>query len=71
MLVNATEFQNNVGKYLSLADNEEVVIIRNGRQIARLLGMDKTVSFLSDKLLGVLPDDLNLSDARDERLARQ
>lgn len=71
MLVTATEFQNNVGKYLTLADNEEIVIIRNGRQIARLLGMDETVSFLSDKLLGILPGDLNITDVRDERLARQ
>jgi len=71
MLVNATEFQNNVGKYLTLADNEEIVIMRNGRQIARLLGMGKTVSFLSDKLLGVIPEDSDLYAARDERLARQ
>ena len=71
MIVNATDFQNNVGKYLALADSEEVVILRNGRQIARLLGIEKTVSFLSDKLLGILPGDIDVSDYREERLTRQ
>ena len=71
MIVNATEFQNNVGKYLLLSDSEEIVILRNGRQIARLLGINKTVSFLSDKLLGIIPSDADVSDYRDERLARQ
>ena len=71
MLISATEFQNNVGKYLNIAGNEEIVITRNGRQIARLLGIGKTASFLSDKLLGVLPADIDLSGERDERLARQ
>jgi len=36
-----------------------------------LLGMKDTVSFLSDRLVGVLPCDVNEDEARAERLARQ
>jgi prevent-host-death family protein len=71
MLINSSEFQNNVGKYIDLANDREVVILRNGRPVARLVGMEKTVSFLTDKLIGVLPEDFNPSAAKAERLARQ
>lgn len=35
-VVTATEFQNNVGKYLKLAQREDVIITRNGVRVARL-----------------------------------
>lgn len=36
MIVNATEFQNNFGKYLMLVVKEDVIITKNGREVARL-----------------------------------
>ncbi|MCJ7840259.1 type II toxin-antitoxin system Phd/YefM family antitoxin [Lederbergia sp. NSJ-179] len=36
MIVSSTEVQNNFGKYLQLAANEEIIITRNGTEIARL-----------------------------------
>jgi prevent-host-death family protein len=51
MIVNSTELQNNFGKYLMLAAQEDIVITRNGTAIARLTAMKETVS---DR--GVLPD---------------
>lgn len=36
MKVNSTELQNNFGKYLMLAAQEEIIVTRNGRAIARL-----------------------------------
>jgi prevent-host-death family protein len=71
MLINSSEFQNNVGKYIDLANHQEVVILRNGRPVARLVGMEKAVSFLTDKLTGVLPEGFDPAAARAERLARQ
>lgn len=71
MLVNSTEFQNNVGKYIDIADKQEVIIIRNGHPVARLVGMDKSISFLSDRLSGILPQDVDLSVEKGERLKRQ
>lgn len=53
--VTATEIQNNFGKYLQLVQTgEEVIILRNGLEMARLISRDKNVSFLSDSLVGVL-----------------
>ena len=71
MLVNSSDFQNNVGKYLDLANDQEIIITRNGSSVARLLGMNKTVSFLSDRLVGLIPTDADEDTAKSERLARQ
>jgi prevent-host-death family protein len=71
MIVNSTEIQNNFGKYLELASGEEIVITKNGAAFARLLGIKKTVSFLSDSLVGLVPPNIDEDSARDEHLARQ
>ncbi|MEQ8175696.1 MAG: type II toxin-antitoxin system prevent-host-death family antitoxin [Syntrophomonadaceae bacterium] len=36
MKVNSTELQNNFGKYLMISANEDIIITRNGTEIARL-----------------------------------
>ena len=71
MIVNATDIQNNFGKYLELALEQEIVITKKGIPIARLLGVNKTVSFLSDRLVGLVPSDINENAAKAERLERQ
>ena len=71
MIVKSTEIQNNFGKYLELASGQEIVITKNGLPVARLMGMRNTLSFLSDRLLGVLPPDVNEDEDKSERLARQ
>lgn len=40
MKVNSTEVQNNFGKYLMLAAREDVIITRNGTEIAKLSALD-------------------------------
>lgn len=56
--VSATEIKNNFGKYLKVVqDGGEIIILRNGKEIARLISYDKSVSFLTDSLVGVLKND--------------
>jgi prevent-host-death family protein len=43
MMVNSTELQNNFGKYLMLAVQEEIIITRNGRAIARLSTISEAI----------------------------
>ena len=51
----ATEVQNNFGKYLQYAvENGEVVIMRNGKRVARLISEDAAIEYLTDSLRGVL-----------------
>ena len=71
MIVNSTDIQNNFGKYLELASSEEIVITRKGAPVARLLGMENTISFLSDRLVGLVPKDVDEKALKEERIARQ
>jgi len=40
MIVNSTEFQNNFGKYVMLVAKEDIIITRNGREVAKLTTVD-------------------------------
>lgn len=44
MKVNSTELQNNFGKYLMLAAREDIIITRNGTQIAKLSALNDTLA---------------------------
>lgn len=69
--VTATEMQNNFGKYLQYAQSgNDVVILRNGKEVARLISHDKTVSFLTDQLVGVLKGVYDEKAMREERTKR-
>lgn len=67
----ATEVQNNFGRFLKLVqEGQEIVIMKNGSEVARMISKDKTVSFLSDSLVGVLSSDIDEKKVRAERIAR-
>ena len=54
----ATEVQNNFGRYLqAVQTGNEIVILKNGKEVARLISHDSCVSFLTDSLTGVLKND--------------
>ena len=70
-IATATDVQNNFGKYLnSVQMDDEIIIVQNGKEVARLISHDKSVGFLTDSLMGVLNGDYDANDARSERLAR-
>ncbi|WP_102273129.1 type II toxin-antitoxin system Phd/YefM family antitoxin [Cytobacillus massiliigabonensis] len=47
MIINSTELQNNFGKYLMLAAQEDIVITRNGTEIAKLTSVKDTSAAIS------------------------
>ena len=66
----ATEVQNNFGRFLQYAmDGNEVIILKNGKEVARLISKDKAVGFLTDSLRGALKNDYDDKAIRRERLA--
>lgn len=68
MLVSLTELKTNPGKYVALADRQDVYITRNGKRIARLTSARPDKMASAKALLGILPADVDLSEAREERL---
>lgn len=69
--VTATEMQNNFGKYLQYVQTgNEVIILRNGKEVARLISRERTVSFLTDELVGVLKGEYDDKALRAERVSK-
>jgi len=69
--VTATELQNNFGKYLQyVLDGNEIVILKNNHEVARLISKQQAVSFLTNSLVGVLNKDVDEKKIRKERAAR-
>ena len=67
----ATEVQNNFGKYLNMVQTGgEVIVMKNGKEVARLVSYDKSVSFLTDSLTGILKNDYNEKESRMERMKK-
>ena len=48
----------------------EVIVMKNGKGVARLVSYDKSVSFLTDSLTGVLKNDYNEKESRTERIKK-
>ena len=70
MIVTATEFKTNFGKYLDMLTKEDNFITRNGKTIAKVI--NPQVSAV-DSLRGMLknvPSDIDLDSLREERLSK-
>lgn len=64
----ATDVQNNFGKYLQAVQmGNEIIILKNGVEVARLISKSKTVSFLTDSLTGILSTNYDEKKIREER----
>ena len=65
----ATEMQNNFGRYLSLVmDGIEVIVTKNGKEVGRFLPREAAVSYLTDSLTGILKENVDLDQVKEERL---
>jgi prevent-host-death family protein len=70
MFITATELKTNIGKYLSLASKEDIIITKNGKSIAKLTNTNEDKVAMAKSLFGILPSDATLEQAREERLKR-
>ena len=73
MIVTATEFKQNFGKYLEMAMKQDIFITKNGKNIARLTSPAVNKLAVLDSLVGIVPEEsaMNEKTIREERLARQ
>lgn len=75
MIVNATEFKTRAGKYLELVGKEDIVITRNGKEVAMLVPIRKEGTPNADFLYGLLSEtenkDITTAQIRDERITKK
>ena len=71
MIVTATEFKTNFGKYLDLLPLEDIFITKNGKTIAKLVNPHiSAVDSISGILAGKVSADLDRHSLREDRLEK-
>ena len=68
MSITATELKQNLGRYLLLAATEDVYITKNGKVVAKLSNPNQDRVNMAKSLFGVLPQDITLEEAINERI---
>ena len=71
MVVTATEFKANLGKYISLAETEDIIITKNGRSVVRLTNAKDVKLLALHSIRGAIKNkDVKLEEIRSERLRK-
>ena len=68
MSITVTELRKNLGKYLAQSSTEDIYITRNGKVAAMLSNPFQDRVDMAKSLFGILPADMTLKKAREERL---
>ena len=68
MAITATELKANLGRYLSLAEKEDIFITQYGKVVAKLTSPFQDRLEMAEALFGSVPGTMTLEEAREERL---
>ena len=66
--ISVSELKTNAGKYVSMAQTQDIFITKNGKLIARLTTAKPDKVAAAKALFGILPSNVNLDEAREDRL---
>ena len=68
MQVSVAELETDAGRYVDLAETQDIFITKNGKQVAKIVSaeIDKVAAMRS--IFGVIPSDADLNEVRAERL---
>lgn len=78
MQVALSDLKTNVGKYVDLAETEDVIITKYGKPVAKIIRFNKEPWYLKkvpekitsiEQLFGTLPSDIDLDDIKTEMLS--
>ncbi|NBH34800.1 type II toxin-antitoxin system Phd/YefM family antitoxin [Clostridiaceae bacterium] len=70
MVVTATEFKANFGKYLDLINEEDVFITRNGKTVAKVVNPQVSAVDSLRGMLGGISSGIDMGSLREERLLK-
>lgn len=68
MQISVSELKTNVGKYIDLAETQDIFITKNGKQVAKLVStkIDRVAAMKS--IFGAIPPDADMDKAKAGRL---
>ena len=79
MQIALSDLKLNVGKYVELAETEDIIITKYGKPTAKIIRFDKEPWYLKkmpdkitsvEQLFGTLPGDIDLDGIKTERLSK-
>jgi len=79
MLVALSDLKADVGRYVDLAETEEIIVTKYGKPAAKIVCYNKEPWYSKkipekitsiEQLFGTLPSDIDLDDVRTERLVK-
>ena len=79
MMVALSDLKVNVGKYVDLAETEDIVITKYGKPAAKIIRFNKEPWYIKqipeeitsvEQLFGTFPGDIDLDDIRTARLTK-
>ena len=70
MIITATEFKLNLGKYLDMVGKEDLFITRNGKTVAKVVNPQVSAVDAIREILKEAPKDLDTHSLREERLSK-
>ena len=66
--ISVSELKTNAGKYVTMAQTQDILITKNGKLIARLTTAKPDKVAAAKALFGILPSDVSIDESREERL---
>jgi antitoxin (DNA-binding transcriptional repressor) of toxin-antitoxin stability system len=79
MQITLSDLKVNVGKYVDLSEEEDVIITKYGKPVAKIVRFDRVPWYTRkvpekvtdiEQLFGTLPSDIDLDDVKTERLTK-
>jgi len=70
MQVSLTELKSNIGKYVTIADSQDIIITKNGKPAAKLTNAKIDKVALMESLFGVIPSDVDFDAMKIERILK-
>lgn len=66
--ISVSELKANAGKYVTMADEQDIYITKNGKRVAKITSAKADKVTAAKSLFGLLPSDIDLDKVREERL---
>ena len=65
--ISSTEFKNNMAKYLTILNKEEIILTKNGKPVAKIIPTEN--KNIVSKLTGIIPNDgYTIEKAKKEKI---
>ncbi len=68
MYINDKELKEYLDKYLLLAIKEDIFIVKDGKAVAKLSAPYQDKKQIVESLVGIIPSEMSLEEAKEERL---